>query len=257
MRFTYLAFVIIALIISACGGGAQVAPTDTPTPQPTNTPLTREALPPTWTPAPSEPTPAPTATGFVVDPVTGVVRQPPINLTTPPEWLEGFDTIVYSDMGELAYVPFALYTGPVTGGTGNIVVLWDYVSVVNPLDAEFSQPTPWLDGLRLLRTLVVERTCNIGTGPQRTYRVGDREGIGTSFSAVDCDVANIILPDGMTPTPIPDALPDTRGWFAALNVDGMNMAFYVYTDPIDAMDGSARAELQGILDSITFHVGEE
>lgn len=244
---------IVALIVGACAGEPAQEPTATATPSPvaTGAALQRATLPPTWTPAPTDVPPEPTATALVVDALTGIRNEPPISIEIPAGWAEGYDTLIYSDLGELAYVPFALYTGPITGGTGTIVLLWDYASAINPLDPEFAQPTPWLDGLRLLRTLIIEPTCNIGTGVQRQYRVGDYSAVGTSFSAVDCDVTNLILPEGVTPTPIPNALPDTRGWFAALNVDGVNFAFYVYGDPISAMDG-ASTELQAILDTVQF-----
>ncbi|MEO8395709.1 MAG: hypothetical protein ABI700_22130, partial [Chloroflexota bacterium] len=64
---------------------------------------------------------------------------------------------------------------------------------------------------------------------------GGLQAIGTQFAAVKCP-----------------QLPDTRGWFAGLRQFEINFVFYVYTDPIAAMDGSAPNELQAILDTVQF-----
>ena len=45
------------------------------------------------------------------------------------------------------------------------------------------------------------------------------------------------------------------GMFVGVEEGGLNFVFYVYANPIDAMD-SAESELQTILDSVTFHVEE-
>ena len=58
------------------------------------------------------------------------------------------------------------------------------------------------------------------------------------FSAVDC----------------PFEQPDTRGWFASLNVDGLNFAFYSYVDPIQPAGSLAEIELQAIIDTLVFDV---
>ena len=80
--------------------------------------------------------------------------------------------------------------------------------------------------------------ATVGTAPQRDYVVGGLPAIGTSFSAVDC----------------PFEQPDTRGWFASLNVDSLNFAFYAYVDPIQPAQSSALSDIQMILDSIVFDV---
>jgi hypothetical protein len=46
-------------------------------------------------------------------------------------------------------------------------------------------------------------------------------------------------------------LADTRGWFAGLRQYNINFIFYVYADPIEAMD-TAEDELQAILNTIRF-----
>lgn len=54
------AFVLLALLLAACGGQPAAAPTPAPTAPPTNTPApTNTPIPPTATPLPPTPTPAP------------------------------------------------------------------------------------------------------------------------------------------------------------------------------------------------------
>lgn len=231
----------LALVgLSACGGAPAPTPTPSLTPSPvaSETPYMRPTLPPTWTPAVSPtPEPAPSETPVVLNPLTGVAVLPPLTLSLPPEWGEGYDTVLFEEFNDLAYVPIALYQGPVTGGTGTIVLVWNFRSImaVEALGAGI-QANLWLDGLRLLRLLVFDSACNIGTAPERDYSVGGLPARGAQFSAVDC----------------PNDLPDTRGWFATLAYGGFNFAFYLYTDPIEAMSGSAAFELQAILDSVRF-----
>ena len=93
----------------------------------------------------------------------------------------------------------------------------------------------WTDGTRLLRLAIVETGCNVGTDLRRNYSVGGLQATGTQFAAVNCP-----------------QLPDTRGWFAGLRQFDVNFVFYVYTDPIGAMDGNAPNELQAILDTVQF-----
>jgi hypothetical protein len=72
---------------------------------------------------------------------------------------------------------------------------------------------------------------------RRTYRIGLLSAEGTQWSAVTCK----------------SGLPDTRGWFAGVKEKGVNFVFYVFSDPITAMDTSS-GELQAILDTVRFHV---
>lgn len=162
---------------------------------------------------------------------------PPLILGLPDGWVAGYDVIVLQDVDAIRNIPFAVYRGPVTGGTGNIVLLWGFPNLMLS-DGLPSTVTPdlWLDGLRLLRLAIVESGCNIGTDLQRQYNVGGLAAIGTQFAAVDCP-----------------ELEDTRGWFAGLRQYNLNYVFYVYTEPIGAMD-TAEAELQAILDSVRFTV---
>ncbi|MBZ0280842.1 MAG: hypothetical protein K8L97_08875 [Anaerolineae bacterium] len=196
----------------------------------------------------AEDTPEATPVVVEVDPVLGQAVDPPLDITLPEGWaLQANDTLVLSDLSsteELRGIPFVAWNGPVTGGTGTIVLLWGFPSLV-PLDdtnaaaAMIGTPPPadlFADGLRLLRLAVIDPSCNIGTDLRRTYRIGTLSAVGTQFAAVEC----------------PD-LPDTRGWFAGVQANNLSFIFYVYTDPIEAMD-TGRDGLQGILDTVQFRV---
>jgi hypothetical protein len=174
---------------------------------------------------------------YTYNPLTNDHIAPPLTMTLPQGWSYAYDAIVLQDIDGIRPIPFALYKGPVTGGTGTIVLLWGFPNLVKfsgapPADV---QPDVWTDGTRLLRLAIVETGCNVGTDLRRNYSVGGLQAIGTQFAAVNCP-----------------QLPDTRGWFAALRQFEVNFIFYVYTDPIAAMDGSAPNELQAILDTAQF-----
>jgi hypothetical protein len=175
-----------------------------------------------------------------VDSYTGVGVNPPFSIALPDGWGSHFDTALLPELGELVPIPLALYQGPVSGGTGTIVVLWDFRSVTtaNPFDAAYGQINLWVDGLRYLRLLVVEMSCNVGTDLQTDFTIGNRVGTGTYWQAVDC----------------PEGLPDTRGWFTGVQVEEVGFLFYILTDPLEAMDGEADVELQRILDTISFNI---
>ncbi len=229
--------ILISLFAGACTGRVTLTSTliPSPVPSPTASPL------PTLRPAStSTASPTPTSTPILIDPLTGAEIEPPLDIDLPEGWRLGYDSFLFSDLGDLTVIPLAIYRGPVTGGTGEIILLWNFRSVTtgNPLSADFGVVNPWVDGLRLLRLAVFSPDCNIGTDVQRPYSVGGLDATGTRFAAVDC----------------PDGLPDTRGWFAGLEQSGIPFVFYVYADPIDAMNGPARDEMQAILDSVDFRV---
>ena len=174
---------------------------------------------------------------YTYNPLTNDHIAPPLTLALPQGWSYAYDAIVLQDIDGIRPIPFALYKGPVTGGTGYIVLLWGFPNLV-----KFSgtapttiQPDVWTDGTRLLRLAIVETGCNVGTDLRRNYSVGGLQAIGTQFAAVNCP-----------------QLPDTRGWFAGLRQFEINFVFYVYTEPIAAMDGSAPNDLQSILDTVQF-----
>lgn len=173
---------------------------------------------------------------ITVEPLLGQRILPPLEIDLPRGWRVGHDTLLLEDVDALRNVPFSVYTGPVTGGTGTIVLLWAFPNIVagNPLTADTVTPDLYLDGTRLLRLAVLEESCNIGTDLRREYSIGGLAAIGTQFAAIDCA-----------------ELPDTRGWFAGLQQFNLNFVFYVFTDPIEAID-TAEDELQEILDSVRF-----
>ncbi|MAS37139.1 MAG: hypothetical protein CL610_24275 [Anaerolineaceae bacterium] len=234
---------IVAVLLAACG--AAPTPTPTLTPVPSSTPTT----PPTATPEPS-PTPAPEITEEATAEaeetlLLGEGAPPPFEITLPDGWQIAMQNALFiPDVDATARpVQVTVYEGPVSEGTGTIVVMWGFPNfMVGSPFALPGTPTPapnlWSDGLRLFRTAMVEQGCNAGTDLERTYNIGDRTGSGTKFAIVDC----------------PET-PDTRGWFVGLQEDGLNFVFFVYAEPIEAMDTSEDA-LQGILDSIEFHVSE-
>jgi hypothetical protein len=117
-------------------------------------------------------------------------------------------------------------------------VLWGYESTgaINPLTGE-TNVSPYLDALRLLRFAVIGTDCVPGTDVEREFEIGGQVAHGTNFAAYRCEETQ-----------------DTRGWLAGIQVDGVNLSFYAYTEPIDAMDGNAPYELQAILDSVEFDI---
>lgn len=231
---------LLLLSATSCAAPPPTATSEPPTPVPTNTPFIRPTLPPTFTPvSPTQPAldVTPSATPVLVQPLTGVRVEPPFSITLPEGWSSASDTFIYEELGDIVTVPFTIYQGPVTGGRGTILVLWNFRSVVgaNPLGTPTTERFNWSDGLRLLRYPVFEPTCNIGTEPERAFSVGGRPATGTNFAAVDCP-----------------ELPDTRGWFAGLTVNDIPFVFYMYADPLEAMANSVPWELQAILDTIVF-----
>lgn len=235
----------VCLLIGLTGCGALSAPTPTPTatlvPSSTPTPPPSATPVPTLTPEPTDDaTPLPT-----LDPLLGQGVAPPLDLTLPAGWQYGYDTLALPDVdAALRPVQLSVYQGPVSGGTGTIILFWGFPNVLT--SGPFilpGTPTPepnlWSDGLRLFRTAMVEQGCNAGTDLQRTYTVGTLTGSGTQFAIVDCPQT-----------------PDTRGWFVGVQSGGLNFVFFVYAEPIEAMD-SAAAELQAILDSVVFRVPTE
>ncbi|MCU0514709.1 MAG: hypothetical protein MUE40_19315 [Anaerolineae bacterium] len=229
----------LALLLAACQPAAPTAtplPTITPTAVPTRTPFVL----PTPFPTGTLPPVTPTVTPIFIDTYTGQGIEPPLTLALPAGWRSLYDTALVPQLGELDYIPVAVYSGPVTGGSGTLALLWNFRSITsgNPFDPAYGEINLWSDGLRLLRSLVVEIGCNVGTAPQRNdFVVGGLPAVGTIWSAVDCP-----------------ALGDTRGWFAGVQVQNINFIFYAFTDPISAMDGPAPQEMQAILDSVTFRL---
>jgi hypothetical protein len=230
---------IFSIILTACGGDAP-EPTALPVVPPTLTLVpTLQASPlPTLQPSITpEPEVTPSATPIQVEAVTDEEIIPPLTMDLPEGWQYGSGIRMFNDIGDLRIVPFGFYTGPVTGGTGFIVALWDFPNATsgNPFMADGTQPDLYVDGLRLLRLVILERECVVGTDLKMEYNIGGRVASGTQFSTTGC----------------PD-IQDTRGWFAGVFEQDVPFVFYTYTEPITAMDGNARLELQSILDSVQF-----
>ncbi len=189
---------------------------------------------------------------ITLPPTTGDKVPPPIDITLPQGWKVGYDAQVLADVepNKFRVIPVAFYSGPITGGTGNIALYWGFPNLVTPSTDAMAQavmgmtlaaapePDLWSDGVRLLRSAVIESDCNIGVDVRRSYRIGLLSAEGTQWSAVTCTKSK---------------LPDTRGWFAGVKEQGINFVFYVFSDPITAMDTSS-GELQAILDTVRFHV---
>ncbi|MGB7341582.1 MAG: hypothetical protein WBC91_21985 [Phototrophicaceae bacterium] len=202
----------------------------------------------TATPDPAIPTP--TQAPLELDPLLGISITPPLDITLPEGWqLALRDTYTYRDLvldadGGLETLPIDVYVGPVTNGTGWIVMLWGYDTILpimeNITEAEYHERVAWLSGLRMLQSVVFDYRCTFGTAPQRDYTIGDLPAIGTTFSAIDC----------------PFEQPDTRGWFAGMNIDNLNFSFFVYADPIQPAGSIVEFELQAIIDTIVFNVDD-
>ena len=235
-------FLAAIMLVSACS--PQAAPlTLTPVPTSTSTPVPtlQDVIIETDTPAAPEATEEPPIE-IDFDILAGDGLPPPFDINLPDGWQHGYDILAIPDVdGSLRAVHLTVYRGPVTNGEGTIIVLWGFPNLIggSPLTLP-GTPTPapnlWSDGLRLFRTALVDRGCNSGTDLQRTYSVGDRTGSGTQFAIVDCPASD-----------------DTRGWFVGLQEAGLNFVFYLFAEPISAMD-VAENELQTILDSVQFHV---
>ncbi len=234
---------ISALLLAACQPAAPTATPNPTLPPPsatllaTRTPFVMPTVQPSQTPVPV----TPSATPLKVDTFTGLVIQPPLTIQLPEGWTTLYDTALVNEMGELNYVPIAVYTGPVSGGKGTIALVWNFSSIAsaNPFDASYGQINLLSDGERLLRQLVIEIGCNVGLEPARTdLKLGGLPAAGRFWSAVTC----------------PAGMPDTRGWYVAREDMQIGFVFYAFTDPIDAMNGAAKQELQAILDTVVLRV---
>lgn len=275
-QYSALSTAFLLFLLTACSGTStpEVSQAFTPVPSLTTTGISdvqaavdgtitalaaQQALSTLDTPQPNvtfvpdftlTPTEAPLV--ITLPPTTGDKVVPPIDIQLPQGWKVGYDAQVLADVepNKFRIVPVAVYSGPITGGTGTIALYWGFPNLVTPSTDAMAQAamgmtlaaTPeadlWSDGVRLLRSAVIESDCNVGVDVRRTYRVGLLSAEGTQWSAVTCKKSG---------------LPDTRGWFAGVKEKGVNFVFYVFSDPINAMDTSS-GELQAILDTVRFHV---
>ncbi len=274
-RHSVLSTFLVLLLLAACSGTP--APTTTAQPSPVASLTTtgesdvqaavngtvtalavQQALSTLDTPNPNvtfvpdftlTPTEAPLV--ITIPAFTGDKNPPPLAITLPEGWKTTYDSQVLRDVepNKFRIIPIASYSGRIQGGVGTIIIMWGFPNLVMPTTDVMAQaamgmtleatvePDLWSDGIRLLRSAVIEPDCNIGVDVRRTYRVGLLSADGTQWSAVSCK----------------SGLPDTRGWFAGVKEQGVNFVFYVFSTPITAMDTSS-GELQAILDSVRFHV---
>ena len=239
-KITLMVFTLVfSVILTACGGDA-AEPTALPVLPPTLTLVPTLQASPLPTLQPSI-TPEPDVTPIDTPiPVQAVAEEDvilPLTMNLPDGWQYGSGVQAINDIGELRIIPYGLYTGAVTGGQGFIVVLWDFPNATagNLFIEDGAEPDLYVDGLRLLRLVILERECVIGTDLKMEYSIGGRVASGTQFSTTNC----------------PD-IQDTRGWFAGVFEQQVPFVFYAYTEPITAMDGAARTELQTMLDSVQF-----
>jgi hypothetical protein len=172
----------------------------------------------------------------------------PIRIEIPTTWQAGSAAIPMAEGGGVpelgGMLPFSVYTGPVTGGTGYIVLVWGFrnITTANPGQEAGAQLFLRGDAIRLLNLAVLDPDCNIGIDVDREFVVGTIRAIGAYWASEGCPA----LPDG---TP---GLPDARGWFAITRQNDINFSFYVYTEPPDALNGAAQTELQTIMESVVF-----
>lgn len=221
---------IVCLMFATVGQVSAETPTPAPEPRPTAVIITINEDNPVEIPIEE--------LNFILEAAEGQEIDPPMTLDLPEDWLWGNGTAVIQDVFGLQLLPFTIYTGPVTGGDGFIVIIWGYesIGVLNSETGETKQ-TPYNDALRLLRFALIGPDCVPGIDVEREFEIGEYTAQGSNFSAYRCEETV-----------------DTRGWFMGLQVDGVSMSIYAYTEPIQAMDGTAPQELQAILDTAEFDI---
>lgn len=247
MQRLFTISLLCMLILAACDSGPdepEIVVQNTPVPSLTPTPFSTPTPPANATIVTLTPSPTGVPLQFTSDGLD--VYRPPINIDLPDGWLSGYDIIVNPDIdGELRAFPVAIYRGPITGGTGTIVLVWGFQSTTpNEVIAPSDATNVYRDGLRLWRFLLNSADCNIGTDLQRNFTLGAVTATGTFVSAVDCPPG----PDGVQE-------PDVSGWFAGARVDNLPFVFFAFTDP-ETILGPARDEMQAILDTVEFRVIE-
>ncbi|MBK9121933.1 MAG: hypothetical protein IPM16_02260 [Chloroflexi bacterium] len=221
-----------------------VAPAGTPpTPDrptltlvPSNTPFVPPTSTVTLAAGPTDeplPTDDPNQVVVTLNPLVITDVEPPIRMRLPEGWTTASDAIILPEFDGSGVVPFGYYRGPITGGTGVITVLYGFPNLVYGYGDRSANV--YSDALRLLLFAVIEPECEYSFDEERPFRMGELAARGTYYAADDC----------------PDGLPSLKGWFAAFNVEGLNIAVYAYVEPLEAYDGPGRAELAAIFDSVT------
>jgi hypothetical protein len=244
--------IVIVLLAALLFAGCATEPPPADTSVPTIPPVTAtEALTrvPTasQTPRPS-PTPVASPTGAatadpdapieaVLNPQIDTYIEAPIRITVPDDWQFGSAAILLPELdGTFSTIPYSVYRGPVTGGSGTVMVLWGFPNIAPAGSGGSRTINLFADGLRLLLFVVMEPACEYSYDEQQQFLVGGLPALGTYYAADQC----------------PENLPSMRGWFGALKVEGLSFAFYAFTEPLDVINGPALGELQSILDSVEF-----
>jgi hypothetical protein len=196
--------------------------------------ITRITPSPSATPTPSE-TENETQTLTAVPTYTGRYEiqewvPPPLTIDLPAGWQEIHVLIPVSSQIAAGNIGMSVYEGPLTAEiNGTIWVLWGFPNFTDP----FGTVNLWADGVQLLRSLLF-LGCNIGLQEQEEFIIDGRSAVGAKFSAVTCA-------DG----------PDIAGWFAGLQVEGGNFAFFVGAEPVDrVLEGLVL--LNGIMETVHF-----
>lgn len=212
--------------------------TPVPTSTPTPVPPTATPFPPGFTPTLPTQDMTLTSSSVTLEAMIQSDLNAPITISLPQGWVtNNFNLpLLLGDM--LSTVPFTYYAGPMADGQATIAVLWGFDNIT-PVDLSSEEDLEvinlWSDGVRLLVTGLLEPGCNPGLDVERDFMVGDREAVGSFFSAVEC----------------PES-PDISGWFAVLEIEGLNFAFFVYFEPRDRFTGDILQQLQAIIDTVRF-----
>lgn len=222
------------MAISPSPASATIPPTSTPRFTPSASPdLASTAL---QAPTATEILPSPTITPSLTPEVLFTVGiAPPLTIDIPEGWQVAHLALPINNAYIQGNLPFSVYRGPLpSGGTGTIWLIWAFPNITSPS----GQLNLYADGVQLLRSLVFDGTsCNIGLGAeQRSYKIGDQDAIGTIFSAVDCEESG-----------------DIAGFFAALQVDGNNFAFFAGVEPVENVNAGSD-DLQAIFQTVQFEV---
>lgn len=281
LRITFVLLGCLGLLFAGCTGASSV--TDTPpasTPAVTETPLPTLMATPTlsfipFITATMDPDAQATARAEAEN-VLDVIRTSfgaPIRIELPAQWQSGNAALPVSDgadvgliavvateqvpeltasapvngteeasAGSIGFLPFTVYRGPVTGGTGYITVIWGFRNVTTAAPFQEGGAQVYLrgDAIRLLNLTLLDPGCNVGIDDDREFIVAGEPAIGAYFAAVEC-------PPLMDGSP---GLPDIRGWFAITQRENVNFAFYMYTEPADALNGPAQQELQALVENL-------
>lgn len=216
----------------------EAAPTIPPTlplrlsPTPTQTPDlagTAQAAP-TATLVLASATPTLTQTGVAV---LKIGEPPPLKITLPEGWQAAHILVPINSAYLQGELPVSVYQGNLSGDAkGTLWIIWGFPNVTSPT----GEINLYGDGVQLLRGLLFDpQTCQIGLGNEvRQYKVGGLDAVGTIYSAINCANSS-----------------DIAGFFAVLQVDGGNFAFYVGVEPVTATRDGLR-EMQTLLDSVQF-----